>query len=151
MVKKKRKLSKYNIFVKNKVRSGLTFKQAARAWKGGKTTKRKTKTKKGVSTMVRRRRRSTRAYSKRRRSSGIGGIKMTRGIFPVSGIISAALVGAGIAAMQEQFLPQVIPYQSAALGFAVGGIGGAAGALAKTMLSGGIATGTTAAVSAYSY
>jgi len=84
-------------------------------------------------------RRSRRAYS-RHRSSGIGGGKLMRGIIPVPGIIAGALIGAGAATMQEKFLPQVIPYQGAAAGFAVAGIAGAGGALLRDMFKGTAAT-----------
>lgn len=108
--------------------------------KSGTKVKRK---KTGVSQMARRRRTTRRVYTtraRRRSSGGFGGSKLTRGIFPVKGIIASALIGAGIATLQEKFLPQMIPYQSAVLGFAVGGIGGGIGAFSKSMLSG--TTGT---------
>lgn len=99
-----------------------------------------------------RRRTSRRIYTRRRRSSRrgfIGGGKLMRGLFPVGGVIAGALVGAGIATLQEKFLPQVIPYQSPIAGFAVAGIPGAAGALARTMLSIGTISGQ--GVSGYTY
>jgi hypothetical protein len=80
-------------------------------------------------------RRGRKAYS-RHRSSGLGGGKLMRGLFPVSGMIAGALIGAGAATMQEKFLPQVIPYQGAAAGFAVAGIAGAGGALLRDMFKG---------------
>ena len=64
-----------------------------------------------------------------------------RGLYPVGGVIGAVLIGAGIATLQEKVLPQMIPYQGAAAGFIVGGLPGAAGALAKDMLKFG-AVGT---------
>lgn len=84
----------------------------------------------GFSKMARRR------YSRRRGSSGnlFGGKRL----LPVSGMIAAALLGAGAATLSEKIIPQVIPYQGAAIGFAVGGVGGAVGALARDMLKGGV-------------
>lgn len=64
------------------------------------------------------------------------------GIIKPKGLIAAIILGAGAATLAEKFVPQVIPYQNAAVGFAVGGVGGAVGALARDMLKGGI--GTTA-------
>lgn len=76
---------------------------------------------------------------------------MKKGIIPVSGIIAGALLGAGAATLQEKFLPQAIPYQGAAAGFAVAGIAGAAGALIRDMLKVNLfgATATSPSVSAY--
>lgn len=74
-------------------------------------------------------RRRYRASARRRRSSsGLGGGKLMRGLFPVRGLVAGALVGIGAAMLQQRFLPQVIPYQGAAAGFVVGGIPGAAAA-----------------------
>lgn len=67
-----------------------------------------------------------------------GGNKLSRGLIPVKGIFAQALIGAGAATLQEKFLPQVIPYQGEAIGFAVGGIGGAAGAFARKIAKGNI-------------
>lgn len=75
------------------------------------------------------RRRKGRSYSK--------GSKMSRGIFPVHGMIASALIGAGASTLQEKFLPQMIPYQGEAIGFAVGGVGGAVGAFARNLAKGG--------------
>jgi hypothetical protein len=86
------------------------------------------------------RRHSRRAYSRRSRG-GFGGMNLKRGLFPVSGIIAGALIGAGVSTLQEKFLPQVIPFQGAAAGFAVGGLAGAAGALVRDMLKGGTTSG----------
>ena len=87
--------------------------------------------------------------AKRRKSkssgSSFGGGKLTRGLFPVKGIIASALIGAGIATLQEKLLPQVLPYQSEIAGFAVGGIGGAAGSFARGMIKGTTAGGTPSA------
>lgn len=139
MAKKKRKLSRYNIFVKRQVLAGKSFAQAARAWRGGKTrtlkTRKRAVKRRSVTHMARRRRRTYRA-SPRRRSSRRG-ISLTRGLFPVGGLFASALIGAGVAGLQRKFLPQVIPYQGAAAGFAVGGIGGAAGAFVSEMLGNG--------------
>lgn len=88
------------------------------------------------------------------RSRGMfGGGKLMRGMFPVKGVIAAVLVGAGVATLQEKFAPQMLPYQGALAGFAVAGLPGAAGALARDMLKVGLGTtaGTGAGVSGYSY
>lgn len=98
--------------------------------------KKTNKPKRRVSTMARRRR----AYTRSRRSSPRRGISLMKGIFPVGGLIGSVLIGAGVSALQARFLPQVIPYQGAAAGFAVGGIGGAAGALIGDMLGGNATT-----------
>lgn len=71
------------------------------------------------------------------RSAGIGGVKLSRGMIPVSGIVAAALLGAGASTLQEKVLPQFHPLQGVAVGFAVGGVGGAAGAYVRNMLGGG--------------
>lgn len=115
----------------------------------GKTTRKKPKARRAKK-MVKRRRRASRA-SPRRRSSGLGGGKLMRGLFPVRGVIAAALVGVAVATLQERFLPQAIPYQSVAAGFVVGGLPGAVGAFAKDMLAGGIAAPATVGVTGYSY
>lgn len=118
-------------------------------WRFVKSGSRKLKKSRGVS-MVRRR--SRRAYARpRARSRGITSNKLMKGIFPVGGIIASALVGAGIATLQEKFLPQMIPYQSALAGFAVGGVGGAAGALARDMVKGGTSAVGNGGVTGYSY
>jgi hypothetical protein len=84
------------------------------------------------------RRRVSMARKRKSSSSGssFGGGKLSRGLFPVKGIIASMLVGAGIATLQEKLLPQVVPYQSEIAGFAVGGIGGAAGSFARGMIKG---------------
>ena len=143
MVKKKRKLSAYNIHVRRVVKSGKSFAQAARSWRGGKTVKLKTRkrvVKRKVKPMVRRR---ARARSAIRRYRSAGGMTLSKGLFPVPKLVASALLGAGVASVQKRFLPQVIPMQSAAAGFVVGGVAGAAGAFASEMLLGG----GTAAVS----
>ena len=75
-----------------------------------------------------------------RRGGGFGGRGMMSGIIKPKGLIAAIILGAGAATLAEKILPPVIPYQSAAVGFAVGGVGGAVGALARDMLKGGIST-----------
>jgi len=138
MAKKKRKLSKYNIFVKRQVLAGKSFAQAARAWRGGsKTVKLKTRSravKRKVKPMARRR---SRARSAVRRYRSAGGMTLTKGLFPVPKLVASALLGAGVATVQKRFLPQMIPYQGAAAGFVVGGVAGAAGAFASELLLGG--------------
>lgn len=136
MAKQKRKLSKYNIFIRQQTKSGKTFMQAVRAWKGGsKTLKTRSRAiKRKVKPMARRR---ARARSAVRRYRSAGGMTLTKGLFPVPKLLASALLGAGVAAVQKRFAPQVIPYQGAAVGFAVGGVAGAAGAFASEMLLGG--------------
>lgn len=134
---KKRKLSAYNRFVRTQVRAGRSFAQAARAWKGGRTLiPRKRRAKRTVRTVARRRSRVRRIYTRARRAYSTEN-RLMRGLLPVRGPIAKAVAGVGVATLQEKFLPQVIPYQSVAAGFIVGGIPGAAGALIKTMLVGG--------------
>ena len=78
----------------------------------------------------------------RKRSNGGRSSKgIMKGIIPVSGIIASVLLGAGAATLQEKVLPQFHPLQGTAVGFAVGGIGGAVGAFARNALAGN--TGTT--------
>ena len=102
------------------------------------TTKRKRTG--GVQMARKRRRRTTRSYAKSysRKGKNI----MNSGLFNVTGILGNAIKGAGAAAIAEKFLPQVIPYQNAAVGFAVGGVGGAGGALLKDLIGGFSSTGT---------
>jgi len=137
MAKKKRKLSKYNIFVKRQVLAGKSFAQAARAWRGGSKTvnlkTRKRAVKRKVKPMARRR---SRARSAVRRYRSAGGMTLTKGLFPVPKLLASALLGAGVATVQKRYLPQVIPMQSAGLGFAVGGVAGAAGAFASELFLG---------------
>ena len=65
-----------------------------------------------------------------------------RGLIPVPKLLSSALLGAGVSAIQKRFLPQMIPYQGAAAGFVVGGVPGAAGAfISEMLLGGGVAQG----------
>jgi len=99
------------------------------------TPKRKTKRVGGIR-MARRRRTSIKRYA--RKSSNI----MSNGIIPTKGIIGNMVKGAGAAAISEKFVPNMIPYQNAVVGFAVGGIGGAAGALIKDLVGGFSSTGT---------
>ena len=147
MAKKKRKLSKYNLFVRRQVLAGKTFAQAAKAWPfGPKVTgfninrKRKLKTRKRAvkrKTVKHMARRRGRVRSAVRRYRGAGGGSLSKGLFPVPKLLASALLGAGVASVQKRFLPQVIPMQSAAAGFVVGGVAGAAGAFASEMLLGG--------------
>jgi len=74
-----------------------------------------------------------------KRSRTAGGM-LSKGILPVGGIIGAALLGAGAASLQEKVLPQYHSLQGVAIGFAVGGVGGAAGAYARNMLNGNSST-----------
>jgi len=60
-----------------------------------------------------------------------------RGLFPVPKLVSSALLGAGAAMIQQKFLPQVVPYQGAAVGFVLGGVPGAVGAFALGLLGNG--------------
>jgi hypothetical protein len=85
---------------------------------------------------------------KSRRVRSIAGGAMSRGVVPVSGILASALIGAGAATLAEKVVPQFIPYQGPIIGFAVGGIGGAAGAFARDVLKG--TTGTQTIGSVYS-
>lgn len=137
MAKKKRRLSKYNLFVKKQVLAGRSFAQAARSWSGGRKLKTRTKRrviKRKVKPMARRRSRARRVYSRARRA---GSGMMMRGVVPIPALLKKGFEGVGAAALQERFLPQVIPYQSEAVGFVVGGLPGAAGAFAKRMFAGG--------------
>ena len=86
-----------------------------------------------------------------RRRSGLGGRHMTKGFFPVAGLVAAALLGAGAAAAQETLLPQKVPYQSLIAGYAVGGVAGAAGAYVKNMLAGGAVGGNGSGTLGYTY
>lgn len=88
-------------------------------------TKAKTRHLRGVSMA---RRRSHRSVSGSSRSF------MNKGLYSPKGILASALVGAGAATLAEKVLPQVIPYQGAVIGFSVGGIGGAVGAVARDAL-----------------
>lgn len=67
---------------------------------------------------------------------------MNGGLIPVNGLLGKVIAGAGAAAIVEKFAPQVIPYQNAAVGFAVAGVGGAGGALLKDLVGGFSSTGT---------
>lgn len=108
--------------------------------KGAKRKTRKLKTrrrgvKRKVKTMARRRSRARRVYARARRAYSSPN-RLMRGMLPVGGVIGKVVTGVGVATLQEKFLPQVIPYQSVAAGFIVGGLPGAAGAFAKSMLVG---------------
>jgi len=75
--------------------------------------------------------------------------KLMKGILPVSGIIASVLLGAGAATLQEKILPQYHPLQGTAVGFAVGGVGGALGAYGRNMLSGKTTSGSGYNASGY--
>lgn len=137
MVKKKRKLSKYNLHMKAQMKKGKSFMQAVSAWRGGKTRTLKTRKRVVVKRKVKRMARRGRIRSAARRYRSAGGMTLTKGLFPVPKLLASALLGAGAAAVQKRFVPQVIPYQGAAVGFVVGGVAGAAGAFASEMLLGG--------------
>lgn len=142
---KKRKLSAYNKFIRAQVKAGRSFSQAARSWKGGRkrTLKpHKIGVKRSKIPMARRRTRARRVYSRARRAYSSEN-RLMRGILPVRGPVAKAVAGVGVATLQEKFLPQVIPYQSVAVGFLVGGLPGAAGAFAKSMLVNGNGIATT--------
>lgn len=81
----------------------------------------------------------------RRKKHSFGGRKsgIMGGLYKPTGFIAAMLLGAGAATLSEKVLPQMIPYQNAAVGFVVGGVGGAAGALAKDMLKMSVGSGST--------
>ena len=134
---KKRKLSRYNLHMKAQMKRGRTFMQAVRSWRGGGKVKLKTRkraVKRKVKHMARRRGRARTAV---RRYRSAGGGTLMRGLFPVPKLISSALLGAGAAAIQKRFLPQMVPYQGAVTGFVLGGVPGAAGAFISEMLLGG--------------
>ena len=137
---KKRKLSTYNRFVRTQVKAGRSFAQAARAWSGGRRTlkTRRSGVKRKVTHMVKARRRFARPRAAYRRYRGAGGGTLMRGLIPVPKLISSALLGAGVAMLQQKFLPQVVPYQGAAAGFVVGGVPGAVGAFALGLLPNGV-------------
>ena len=106
-------------FIKSGAKTAVTKKAKA-------TTKRKRKSTGGL-TMAKR----------GRKSRGGGSSKgLMKAIFPVSGIIAGALIGAGAATLQEKVLPQYHPLQGTAAGFVVGGIPGAVGAFARNALAG---------------
>ena len=94
------------------------------------------KRKRRVFSMVRHRKKH---FSGGRRSG------IMNGLYKPTGFVAAMLLGAGAATLSEKVLPRMIPYQNAAVGFVVGGVGGAAGALAKDMLKGIVSGGTTTA------
>lgn len=98
--------------------------------------KRKVRRLRSVRTMVRRRRAS-------RRSSGFGGRGMMGGLYHPKGIVANALLGAGAATLTEKVV-NIHPLQGVAVGFIVGGVGGAAGSYARDMLRGTNLLGTQA-------
>ena len=144
MAKKKRKLSTYNLFVRKKVRAGLSFRQAAKAWKSGSNIgrilkPRRSAAKRKVSHMARRRTRRVyaRARGGYRRYRAAGGGTLMRGLFPVPKLLSSALLGAGTAMIQQRVLPQIHPQQGIAAAFVVAGLPGAVGAFALGFLGNG--------------
>lgn len=76
--------------------------------------------------------------SSHRSSSGFGGNKLMKGLYQPKGIVASMLMGAGAATLAEKVLPNVIPMQNLAVGFVVGGVGGAAGVVARDALKGGL-------------
>jgi len=97
---------------------------------------------------VKRKRRRTRGVqmvrhrkSSRRSSSGFGGKGIMKGLYTPKGIVASMLLGAGAATLAEKVLPNVIPMQNLAVGFAVGGVGGVAGVVARDALKGGLNLG----------
>lgn len=129
MAKKKRKLSKFNLFMRSKVKGGMTFKQAAKSWKSGsKTTRRKVRTR----AITKTRKRSGRVMARRRRRSvGVrarGGFNFMKGIIPIRGILASAAIGVGASMVAAKFAPQVIPQQNLIVAGATGGIPGAVAA-----------------------
>ena len=69
-----------------------------------------------------------RGYSRRGVSRGGFGGKMTNGFIRPSGIIGAAILGLGTAALVKRFVGAPLgQYTGAASGFVVGGLGGALG------------------------
>lgn len=96
-----------------------------------------------------RRRRGRRAFARRSVSRMGGSGMLMNGLFPVSGIIAKALVGAGAATYQEKILPQMIPFQSEAVGFVVGGVPGAAGAFGRTLAKSAMGIASTGGSASY--
>ena len=63
-----------------------------------------------------------------RRGKSSGGGMLSRGIMPVGGLLGAAILGVGAAALAKRFIGAPLGgFTGAALGFTVGGVGGAAG------------------------
>jgi len=63
-----------------------------------------------------------------RRGRKSGGSFSGKKLFPVGGLLSAAILGVGVAALAKRFVGAPLgAFTGAALGFAVGGVGGAAG------------------------
>jgi hypothetical protein len=96
--------------------------------------------KRGVRIMAKKRR-----SSRRSGLSSLGGGLMSKGLYSPKGIIASVLIGAGAATLAEKVVPQVIPFQAEAIGFVVGGVGGAAGAFARNALK-GIVSGSSNSV-----
>jgi hypothetical protein len=96
-------------------------------------TKKRSK-KRGVVSMARKRRYSAKRV--RSRSRGIGGGKLMRGLFPITGILGLALTGVAAKTVNDAVAPQMIPHQDKIAAFAVGGLPGVAGAFALEMFKG---------------
>lgn len=94
------------------------------------------KVKRRVENMVKRRKSGSRSFG--------GKGMISKGLYSPKGIIASMLIGAGAATLAEKVVPQVIPYQGEAIGFMVGGVGGAAGAFARNALK-GMSGGATSA------
>jgi hypothetical protein len=89
----------------------------------------KVKSRKGVRHMARKRR-----HAKSRGGFGKKNMMM-KGIFPLAGIMAGVIIGLGAASLNDK-LPQVLPYQKYAAGFAVAGLPGVGGVLLRDFLSG---------------
>lgn len=113
--------------------------QAFKSFSNGKGITKKKKSRRG-NFMARKRR-----FSARRARGGIGGGKLMSGLIKPTGLIGAAILGAGAATLAEKVgITNAIPYGNYVAGFAVGGIGGAAGVFARDMLKGGTASSGSA-------
>lgn len=77
--------------------------------------------------------------AKRRRAKSRSGFGrknlLMKGLFPVAGLMAGVIIGLGAASLNDK-LPQVIPYQKYAAGFAVAGAPGIAGVVLRDFLSG---------------
>lgn len=99
-------LSQFNLFMRKKIKSGMSFARAAKSWRGkGKRLKRTTG---GINTMVRRgrsrgSRRSSRRISRRggRRGGMMGGLNGITNMVQSAGM--SAAVGAGTKMLVEQY------------------------------------------------
>ncbi len=82
------------------------------------------------------------ARKKHYRSYSSGG-KLSKGFIHPTGLIAAALLGAGAATLADNIgVSNAVPFGKYIAGFAVGGIGGVGGVFVRDMIKGG--TGTTA-------